>query len=131
MRAREEEAIQSAIVSYLRLALPNHLVFAIPNGGLRSKREAARMVGLGVLAGVADLQVIGPMPGRSHTELNFHVHGVSCFIEVKTAKGKLTAAQEAFRDHCRRCFIPWACCRSVEEAHTALVSWGLNPRCEP
>jgi len=117
--SRELEApIQVAIVEYLRLALPGALVFAIPNGGLRSKREAARMVRQGVLPGVADLQILGPWE-------------FTAFIEVKPRGRKLEPAQERFRDYCHQNMIPWACCRSIDDAYVALVSWGLKPRLVP
>lgn len=38
-------------------------LYAVPNGGLRSKREAGRFVGLGVKAGVSDLVLALPRDG--------------------------------------------------------------------
>jgi hypothetical protein len=57
-----------------------HYLFAIPNGGKRNKLEAARMKGLGVRAGIADLMLALPLNGYA-----------GLFIEMKapnTGKSK-------------------------------------------
>ena len=53
----QESALQRACVSWYRAQYPAHakLLFAVPNGGGRSRTEAAIMKGEGVTAGVADL----------------------------------------------------------------------------
>ncbi len=61
------------------------LVFHVANGGLRTKREAAKLKWTGVLAGVPDLVVIAPSTGRCA-----HIY----FIEVKAEKGVLSIDQE-------------------------------------
>lgn len=68
-----------------------HYLFAIPNGGARNKTEAARLVGLGVRAGVSDLFFSFPSPGFPSN------HGL--YIEMKAQKphgAKLTAKQNEF-----------------------------------
>ena len=55
-----------------------HYLFAIPNGGARSKIEAARLVGLGVRSGVSDLFFSFPSPGVPIK------HGL--YIEMKAPK---------------------------------------------
>ncbi len=110
-----EADIQRAILDYLRLALPGYLTFHIPNGGRRGRVEAARLKGQGVLAGVADLCILGP-------------GGFCGWIEVKRPGEKLTPAQERFRDDCQVFRIGWCCCRRVEDAWTAVRLFGLRPR---
>ena len=39
-----EARIQAAIVEWVRAIAPDVLIFAVPNGGLRSKAEAARLI---------------------------------------------------------------------------------------
>ena len=53
----EESALQRACVAWFRAQYPAHalVLFAVPNGGARSRTEAAIMKGEGVTAGVADL----------------------------------------------------------------------------
>ena len=54
-RHRPEDAIQRAIVQHYRQrAAPGVFMFAVPNGGLRSKIEAAIMKATGTVAGVPD-----------------------------------------------------------------------------
>jgi hypothetical protein len=83
----EEDAIQRLIVNVLRMR--GKTVFAIPNGGRRDKREAARMKAAGVMAGVADLCVLLK-------------HGRTLWMEVKTPKGKVSPAQRDFETLCER-----------------------------
>ncbi len=59
------------------------LLFAIPNGGKRTPATAARLKAEGVLAGVPDLFL--PVPRDQSLGL---------FIEMKTRRGVLSAAQE-------------------------------------
>lgn len=53
----EESSLQRAFVAWFRAQYPDHalMLFAVPNGGGRSKIESAIMKGEGVTAGVADL----------------------------------------------------------------------------
>ena len=55
----------------------SQLLFAVPNGGLRGKREAAIMKAEGMTAGVADMILLVSRKG----------YGSLC-IEFKTAKGR-------------------------------------------
>ena len=66
-----------------------HFVFAVPNGGSRNLREAARLKAQGVLAGVSDLVILLP-------------HKVY-FVELKNpnGKGRQSPAQRAFEEKVR------------------------------
>jgi hypothetical protein len=75
-----EARIQASIVEWVRTVAPGVLIFHIPNGGYRSKAEAARLKWTGVLAGVPDLAIIAP-------------GGRAFFLEVKTATGRLSEVQ--------------------------------------
>ena len=76
-----EARIQAAIVEWIRWCAPQTVVFAIANGGLRSKSEAGRLRWTGVLAGIPDLAVLAPV-------------GRIFFLEVKTPDGKRLSAAE-------------------------------------
>lgn len=84
----DEENFQIGIVRMLRMA--GHLVFAVPNGGSRDVREAARLKAQGVMAGVSDLIILLP---------NRKVY----FIEVKNpnGKGRQSPYQREFEDNVR------------------------------
>jgi hypothetical protein len=87
-------------------------VFAVPNGGLRSKPEAARMKWTGTLAGVHDLCVLVP-GGRVY------------FLEVKTAAGRMEPAQIDFARRLLTLGCRWAVVRSIAEARDAFRRWGI------
>lgn len=52
-----EHEEQVLFVQWFRRQFPSTLIFAIPNGGVRSKVVAAKMKAEGVVAGVPDLYV--------------------------------------------------------------------------
>jgi len=91
------------------------MVFAVPNGGLRSKAEAARLKWTGVVAGVPDLAVVAP-------------GGRVFFLEVKTEAGRLSADQRAVHDRLVALGTPAAIVRSIDEARLAFAAWGLQTR---
>ena len=70
-----ESQLQRQCVAWFRLQYPKHakLLFAVPNGGGRSRVEAAIMKAEGVTAGVSDLILLEPRGG----------YGSLC-IEMKT-----------------------------------------------
>lgn len=76
-----EEVEQRNVVTYCAYA--NIPCFAIPNGGKRSKTEAARMVAQGVRPGVPDLMI--PRAAGKY-------HGL--FIEMKREKGSTTTSDQ-------------------------------------
>lgn len=69
----DEENFQIGVVRALRRV--GHFVFAVPNGGNRNLREAARLKAQGVMAGVSDLVLL--LPDRK-----------AYFIELKNPNGK-------------------------------------------
>lgn len=115
LRRDDEAAIQRAGIEWLRLVLGReYVVLHVPNGGARSKVEAAILIGLGVLPGAADIFILRG--------------GFAGVMEVKDARGKLSPAQEGFRDECRRKEISWALVRSVQDIEDGVVAWGLVER---
>ena len=79
----QEHNLQVACVQWYRLQYPQHIIFAIPNGGQRNVVVASKMKAEGVTAGVPDLFV--PHPTRLY-------HGL--FIEMKNGKrGRLSDNQ--------------------------------------
>lgn len=76
------------------------LLFHIPNGGKRSKREAARFKAAGVKAGVPDLFL--PVPCNGYTGL---------FIELKRAQGGVAseAQKQWLKDLARNGYAAYVC----------------------
>lgn len=81
-----EDDLQRAVVQYLDVALPADAVaYAVPNGGKRSRTEAARLKGLGVRAGVPDLAIVwraAAWKGRGMNERQRQdiIRGLGCLV---------------------------------------------------
>jgi len=86
-----ERQAQRAVIQYVRFKYPDVLVWATPNGGSRNKIEAANLKKDGVLAGVPDLFVAKTRLSYDWGETGYNYYGL--FIEMKSAKGKQSAAQ--------------------------------------
>ena len=89
------------------------LAFAIPNGGKRDPKEAARLKREGVLAGIPDVMVAEPVGGY---------HGL--FIEMKRAEGGSTSPKQKQRiaelqQRGYYCVV----CHGVEEGYAAFLSY--------
>ncbi len=106
---------QAAIVEYVRTVAPQVLIWAVPNGGLRTKAEAARLKWTGVLAGVPDLTLV--LPG-----------GRCAFWECKTPRGKLSTAQVLAFSRLHDLGHSVAVVRDIEDARKELARLGLQTR---
>ena len=103
-----EKAIQTAVIDHWRaLGVPDSLVAAIPNAGSFGQP--------GLHKGLFDLLVIAPGFGVG-------------FIELKTERGRLSAAQEAFKTVLLRAVVPYAVCSGRDEPIRALEQWGVVRR---
>lgn len=110
---QDEARLQGAAVTYLRTALPDRaIVFAVPNGGSRDKREAARLKWQGVLPGVPDLIVM--------------IDGRTFGIELKAPKGRLSEDQKNIADKFTANDIPWTVARSLDEIEAFLTSYQVR-----
>ena len=121
-RGTPEADAQRAIVSALRIALPrdaivHHCANEVTEAGPRGAKRQAILVGMGVHPGFADLLVIS--------------EGRVLFLEVKSAKGRLRPAQDAFRATVLAQGFGWALVRSVDDALGALADNGFTSRVQP
>jgi hypothetical protein len=110
-----EARIQAAIVEYVRMVAPHIKIYAVPNGGLRTRREAARLKWTGVLAGVLDLVLLLPAARCAHWE-------------VKTEKGSLEDEQENMIGWLQVNKHEWAIIRSIDDARYELRRLGVKTR---
>lgn len=99
-----ETQIHIAIVYWIKTVSPSTFCFHPANGGLRSKREAAKLRAMGVVAGVFDLVLICEAPGP---EL--------AFLEVKAPGETLNPNQKLFRARLDEMGVPYAIVRSIDE----------------
>ena len=111
-----ESDLQIACVRWFRHQYPKVLIFAVPNGGKRNAREAARMKAEGTTAGVPDLFIASPRGGYG-----------GLFIEMKAGKGKLTEAQEEMHD--RLVVDGYVCdvCRTLESFQKIVQGYLSQP----
>ena len=118
-RGTSEADLQRATVIALRFALPkgaiiHHCANEVTEPGPRGAQRQAILVGMGVHAGFADLIVI--------------CEGRILFLELKSLKGRLSPAQEVFRDAVQAQGFGWALVRSLEDALGALADNGFTTR---
>ena len=113
--SNREARIQAAVVAWIRWCAPQTMVFAIPNGGLRGKAEAARLRWTGVQAGIPDLAVLAPV-------------GKVFFLEVKAPDGRLSADQAEIFHRLVALGISTAIVRSIEDVRIAFNAWGIETR---
>lgn len=110
----QESTLQKTCVAWFRAQYPDHalMLFAVPNGGGRSRIEAAIMKGEGVTNGVADLILLEARGG----------YGSLC-IEMKTRdkSSKQRPSQKAWQEAAERFGNRYVVVRSFE-AFRALVS---------
>lgn len=116
-----ESALQRACVAWFRAQYPDHalMLFAVPNGGARSRVEAGIMKGEGVTAGVADLILLEARGGW----------GALC-IEMKTrAKGsRQRDTQKAWQAAAERAGNRYVVIRSLEAFQAQCRDYMGRPR---
>lgn len=110
-----EAPIQAASYQYICLVAPQVICFHVPNGGYRSKAEAAKLKWMGVTPGVHDLIIIDE-------------NGLSYLLEMKPPDGVLSQDQKDFHARCRALKIPQAVSHSINETRDALKRWGIKTR---
>ena len=107
-RKKEESTEQIKFVMHVRWLHPQILCFHIPNGGKRSKSEAALLKKMGVESGIPDLFI-----AKSNSRFN------GLFIEMKAEKGKPTAKQIVIRNKLKSERYEVLLCRNFSEAYEA------------
>jgi hypothetical protein len=111
-RTTSEQAIQRAVCEHLRQRSASGVVWwHTPNGGRRSPVEAAIFAGLGVRAGVSDLILLR--------------HGKAFALELKTERGRPSAAQMQFISEFRAAGGEASIANGLDEAMRLLEAWGL------
>ena len=118
-RGTPEADLQRAVVQALRFALPraaiiHHCANEVTELGPRGAKRQAILVGMGVHPGFADLMVLA--------------EGRVLFLELKSPKGRMCPAQEAFRDAVMAQGFGWALVHSLDDALGALADHGFTTR---
>jgi hypothetical protein len=98
-KERSEHIEQREFVQWVRQWTP-YLIYAIPNGGKRGKREALKLKVEGVLAGMPDL----------------HIPELRLWIEMKADDGSVDTEQVKIHARLKAIGDPVAVCDSTAEA---------------
>lgn len=114
-----EATLQVRVNEYLKVVMPPAVLWTASLAGHGKMSMAARnkAKAMGLKPGWPDLQFLFP-------------DGVTRYIELKSATGRLQPEQVEFAARCARHGIH-AVCRSVEEVDAALRSWGAPLRNHP
>lgn len=112
----EEHNIQAACVRWFNLQWPQYrgLLFAVPNGGARSKATAGKLKAEGVVAGVSDLILLVPKRSSDNPLILAPTYCGLC-IEMKTTKGRQSPMQWAWQRKVEEHGYRYAVCRSLDE----------------
>ena len=124
----EEHNIQCACVRWFNLQWPQYrgLLFAVPNGGARSKATAGKLKAEGVVPGVADLILLVPKNTNPSIEkygtITLEIDGQipeiwyhALCIEMKTKTGRQSAEQGLWQLKVEQQGYKYAVCRSLDE----------------
>lgn len=117
--SQSEHTLQTACVQYFRTAHPelSNLLFAIPNGGARSRRTGAILKAEGLLAGVPDLLLATPR-GNNH----------ALFIEMKNGtRGHLSNTQSRIISELRSQGYQVEICRSFDQFRDITETYLTQP----
>lgn len=110
-RRAVEAGIQRAFAQAIRLfGGPRVLAWACPNEGNRGKVQTSQLVAQGLMAGAADYTVMWA--------------GGGALIEFKAPGGYQTPAQREFEASAKGAGVPYAVCRSWQEAWRYLEACG-------
>lgn len=125
---QEEHNIQCACVRWFNYQWPEYrgLLFAVPNGGARSKATAGKLKAEGVVAGVADLILLVPRntnPKKTpYGEICIEIDGQipeiwyhALCIEMKTEKGRQSPEQKEWQAKVEGEGYGYAVCHSLDE----------------
>ena len=113
----EEHNIQAACVRWFNLQWPQYrgLLFAVPNGGARSKATAGKLKAEGVVPGVADLILLVPKCVKAHDDEGWYNTIHALCIEMKTAKGRQSPEQKEWQARVEGEGYRYRVCHSLDE----------------
>lgn len=107
----QEHRLQVSCVNWFRLQYPDHVLFAVPNGGARDRKTGAMLKREGVMAGVSDLILL-------HSSSGYH----GLLIELKVGDGRQSQVQKIFEKRAKKNGYLYAIVRSFDEFRQ-LIEW--------
>lgn len=109
-QGHQESDIQISCVKWFKLQYPRYVIFAVPNGGTRFKKEMIWMLREGILPGAADLVICGD-------------RGKVLFVEMKTSKGRQNENQVVFERKVTELGFKYVVCRSLDNFIDTVRRW--------
>ena len=108
MGRHNESRLQTACVTWFRMQYRNlaKLLFAVPNGGGRSKVEAGIMQGEGVTSGVSDLILLVARGGYN---------GLCIEMKTEARSSKQSDNQKAWQELVEAQGYKYVVCRSLDQ----------------
>lgn len=107
---------QVSLMRWIALSTPRYpvlgLIFAIPNGGARHIKVAAKLKAEGVKKGIPDLFFAYPARGY---------HGL--FIELKTESGRVSKEQKEMIERLSKVGYKAVVCRGWEDAKDEILNY--------
>lgn len=121
MAAQPEAVLQRSVCQYLDYALPHDWHYWHNHQNAPTVQAQARLKALGVKAGLPDMMVVGPT-GDNEPGVNLIV------IELKSAKGRTSLAQEDWLDWFANAGAHAAVIRSLDDLQDTLKFAGVPLR---
>jgi hypothetical protein len=119
-----EDQIHVAILDYLRAVLPHGWIVKFTPNKPRSKIQGGREKRMGAIAGWPDLMILGPGSLAGY----MHQAPYAWFLEIKSAKGRVSDAQKDVHDRLRDIGFRVGVARSIDDARSLCKRWGLPLR---
>jgi hypothetical protein len=102
-----EHLEQVRLVSWMRKTYPQHRIFAVANGGLRSITTAINLTSEGVTRGIPDIQI----------------PSLNLFIEMKRQKGGVVSPeQKDWINYLNECGYIAIVCKGFEAAKAEIIN---------
>jgi hypothetical protein len=118
---QSESRIQSNFITWLWNTYPRTrgLAYHIPNGGLRTQREAMTLKAMGVLPGIPDVHIV--IAARGHNSLYIEFKEPNARINTEHHKKQL-AVHEVLRSAGHAVYV----CTSAEDAQCIVLEYLEN-----
>lgn len=123
-----ESVIQTQIVEWLSLMAGRcaFLYFSVPNEGMMTAALMGSLPKSALFGMLTKFKKMGMTPGVSDIIIG-HAGRMYC-MEVKNEKGKPSENQGRYSAWCARCGIPYRVVRSLDEAQSTMIEWGIVRR---
>ena len=123
-----ESVIQTQIVAWLSLVARRYgfLFASVPNEGMMTAALMGSLPKSALFGMLTKFKKMGMTPGFSDLVIGWQ--GRMFCMEVKSEKGVQSDGQRTFQQWCSSCGVPYRVVRSLDEAQSVMVEWGIIQR---